>query len=296
MVLWISTADQHGPPPQPVRPPPKATSTAWGLDVEDLFHHVVAVPARPRLPRGQLRGGCVWNGRASRFRAGPTAARTGQPTSSPLQAARGRELAALLDSDTPRPRRHRAAPRRPRQGAPCALRSPPSPYPSTTGGGNMTSEDFALTVGWGHFGQGEAVMPGRGRVVRAPLHRIRARRPGRSRPHTRRHRIRPKQPSQDRQPANHARHASFHQPDRRGDRQNGGDTRRHHVRHLPERPGLLAKRPSRRLELQARRLPGPQEVALLPRKRHPRPPPQTRGSPALHQHRPPHHRNIGSYR
>ena len=36
--------------------------------------------------------------------------------------------------------------------------------PSTTDGGNMAGGDFALTAGWGHFGQGEAVMPGQGRV------------------------------------------------------------------------------------------------------------------------------------
>ena len=29
----------------------------------------------------------------------------------------------------------------------------------------MTNDDFALTVGWGHFGTGDAVMPGQGRVV-----------------------------------------------------------------------------------------------------------------------------------
>ena len=29
----------------------------------------------------------------------------------------------------------------------------------------MAADDFSLTVGWGHFGQGEAVMPGQGRVV-----------------------------------------------------------------------------------------------------------------------------------
>ena len=29
----------------------------------------------------------------------------------------------------------------------------------------MTGDDFALTAGWGHFGQGDAVMPGRGQVV-----------------------------------------------------------------------------------------------------------------------------------
>ena len=29
----------------------------------------------------------------------------------------------------------------------------------------MTGDDFAVTAGWGHFGSGEAVMPGQGRVV-----------------------------------------------------------------------------------------------------------------------------------
>ena len=29
----------------------------------------------------------------------------------------------------------------------------------------MTGDDFALTAGWGHLGQGETVMPGQGRVV-----------------------------------------------------------------------------------------------------------------------------------
>ena len=28
----------------------------------------------------------------------------------------------------------------------------------------MTGDDFALTAGWGHFGSGDAVMPGQGRV------------------------------------------------------------------------------------------------------------------------------------
>ncbi len=32
--------------------------------------------------------------------------------------------------------------------------------PSTIGGSNMAHSDFDLTAGWGHFGQGKAVMPG----------------------------------------------------------------------------------------------------------------------------------------
>ena len=33
----------------------------------------------------------------------------------------------------------------------------------------MTGDDFALTAGWGHYGSGEAVMPGQGRVVERAL-------------------------------------------------------------------------------------------------------------------------------
>ena len=47
--------------------------------------------------------------------------------------------------------------------------------PATTHGRNMTGDDFAVTAGWGHFGSGEAVMPGQGRVVeRAYAHDERA--------------------------------------------------------------------------------------------------------------------------
>ena len=37
--------------------------------------------------------------------------------------------------------------------------------PATTDDRNMTGDDFALTAGWGHFGSGEAVMPGQGKAV-----------------------------------------------------------------------------------------------------------------------------------
>ena len=40
--------------------------------------------------------------------------------------------------------------------------------PAVAGGGNMTGDDFALTAGWGHFGVGEAVMPGQGRIAERP--------------------------------------------------------------------------------------------------------------------------------
>ena len=37
--------------------------------------------------------------------------------------------------------------------------------PSTADGHNMTGDDFSLMAGWGHFGTGDAVMPGHGRAL-----------------------------------------------------------------------------------------------------------------------------------
>ena len=74
-------------------------------------------------------------------------------------AARGRELAALLDSETPVPGVTTGA-LRPEMAA--------IAVPSTTDGGNMAGDDFSVTASWGHFGQGEAVMPGHGRVIERP--------------------------------------------------------------------------------------------------------------------------------
>ena len=65
----------------------------------------------------------------------------------------------MLDSDTPVPGVTEGA-LRPEIAA--------IAVPSTVDGRNMTGDDFALTAGWGHFGQGEAVMPGQGRVVERP--------------------------------------------------------------------------------------------------------------------------------
>ena len=126
-----------------------------GASLGDLFHHVMATlysPAYrianagalrldwPRIPLpGWLDG--LADGAAEELAT---------------SAARGRHLVALLDSDTPvagvttgslRPELTAIA------------------VPMTTDGGNMAGDDFAVSAGWGHFGTGEAVMPGQGRVV-----------------------------------------------------------------------------------------------------------------------------------
>ena len=70
--------------------------------------------------------------------------------------ARGQELAALLDPETPVP------------GVTTGQLRPEIAaiaVPATTHGHNMFGDDFALTAGWGHFGSGQAVMPGQGRAV-----------------------------------------------------------------------------------------------------------------------------------
>ena len=49
--------------------------------------------------------------------------------------------------------------------APLSPESAAIAVPTTAGRRNMEGKDFALTAGWGHFGQGDAVMPGQGRAV-----------------------------------------------------------------------------------------------------------------------------------
>ena len=71
-------------------------------------------------------------------------------------AARGRELARLLDPEAPVPGVTEGALRQ--EIATIAV-------PATGDGRNMTGDDFAVTAGWGHFGSGGAVMPGKGRAI-----------------------------------------------------------------------------------------------------------------------------------
>ena len=124
-------------------------------DVLDLVHHVIAVlhePTYKRLnadalraegPRIPLPG---WGGGESEGAAAALA----------RSAARGRELARLLDPDAPvsgvtdgtlRPELATIA------------------VPATADGRNMAGEDFAVDARWGHYGSGAAVMPGQGRAV-----------------------------------------------------------------------------------------------------------------------------------
>ena len=126
-----------------------------GVDVEDLFHHVLAVlhdPGYREANAGALR--MEW----------PRIPLPGWPdggdknTAAALaeSVARGRELTALLDPDTAVPGVTQGPLRQ--EGAAIAV-------PATTDGRNMANEDFAITAGWGHFGTGNAVMPGQGHAT-----------------------------------------------------------------------------------------------------------------------------------
>ena len=131
-----------------------------GLGVEELFHHVIAVlhdPTYLKTNAGALR--MEWP--RIPLEGWPDGDTLGAVEELAASAARGRELAALLDSETPIPG-VTTGPLRPEMAA--------IAVPSTTDGGNMAGDDFSVTAGWGHFGQGEAVMPGQGRVVERSIH------------------------------------------------------------------------------------------------------------------------------
>ena len=126
-----------------------------GASVEDLFHHVIATlhdPGYRTANAGALR--MEWP--HIPLPGWPDGVADGAADALAESAARGRELAAMLDSDTPV------------VGVTTGtLRSELAAIavPTTTDGGNMASDDFAVSASWGHFGTGEAVMPGQGRIV-----------------------------------------------------------------------------------------------------------------------------------
>ena len=126
-----------------------------GLGVDDLFHHVVAVLHSPdyrvanagalrmEWPRIPLPG---W----------PNGAASGAADELAASAARGRELVALLNPDIPVPGVIEGA-LRPELAA--------IAVPTVIDGGYMANDDFAVSAGWGHFGTGDAVMPGQGKAL-----------------------------------------------------------------------------------------------------------------------------------
>ena len=123
-----------------------------GLGVDDLFHHMLATlhdPAYREANAGALR--MEWP--RIPLPDWPDGAAEGAAQALVRSAAHGRCLAALLDSEQPVA-----------SGTGMLLR-PEIAVPSTITGRYMAGEDFAVTAGWGHFGLGDAVMPGRGRIV-----------------------------------------------------------------------------------------------------------------------------------
>ena len=135
---------------------------------EELFHHVMATlhdPSYREANAGALR--MEWP--RIPLPGWPDSGAKGAADALAQSAARGRELARLLDPEAPVPG-VTEVPLRPDLAA--------IAVPSTVDGRNMAGDDFALTAGWGHFGAGGTVMPGQGRVVeRAPTREERAAHP-----------------------------------------------------------------------------------------------------------------------
>ena len=125
-----------------------------GLEVEDLFHHVLAVLHDPSYREANA-GALKMDWPRIPLPGWPDGDTPGASGELKASADRGRKLAALLDSDTAV------------EGVTVGALHPEMAaigVPTTVDKGNMAGEDFALTEGWGHLGQGEAVMPGQGRV------------------------------------------------------------------------------------------------------------------------------------
>ena len=130
-----------------------------GATVEDLFHHVLSNlhdPAYRQANAGALTVG--WP--RIPLPAWPDGQEKDARQELLQSAARGKELARLLDPDTP-------------VGGVTEGTLPPElavlAVPTTADGTNMSGSDFGVTAGWGHFGVGHVVMPGTGRARQREL-------------------------------------------------------------------------------------------------------------------------------
>ena len=129
-----------------------------GMGVEDLFHYVLAVlhdPAYREANAGALR--MEWP--RIPLPGWPDGDTGGAAEELAASAERGRQLAALLDPETPVPG-VTTGPLRPEMAS--------IGVPTTADGRNMSGDDFSVTAGWGHFGTSDAVMPGLGRAEERP--------------------------------------------------------------------------------------------------------------------------------
>ena len=123
-----------------------------GAGVEDLFHHVLSVlhdPAYHEANSDALRA----EGPRFPLPGWPDGSEDGASETLSESAARGREIARLLDSESDVP------------GVTSGTLRPEIAaiaVPATTDNRNMSGDDFYLDAGWGHFGAGQAVMPGQG--------------------------------------------------------------------------------------------------------------------------------------
>lgn len=126
-----------------------------GRSVEDLFFHVLAVLHDP-IYRDSNSGALALEWPRIPLPGWPDGDADGAADDLAKSATRGRELARLLNPDSPVP------------GVTQGVLNPETAtiaVPSTTDDRNITGDGFAVTAGWGHYGAGDAVMPGVGRVV-----------------------------------------------------------------------------------------------------------------------------------
>jgi len=130
-------------------PRPDANAEGLGVRVESLFYHALAILHAPAY-RAEHAGALKQDW--------PRIPLPAVAQSLTASAGLGRRVAALLDTETPV------------EGV-----TEGDPIPAVLGIAELTVvgegiPNFEINVGWGHFGQGSAVMPGRGRLAVGAQH------------------------------------------------------------------------------------------------------------------------------